>query len=539
MSQATGAGAQGTRAANSGPQAVRSNPRPRSGPTTPNIWLRMEPDDPSADRSQARDVNPGTPLHEAVTACVMVALGLMRSDQGKYTLPYTGEDVFKYVREPSRRTCTESSGLQAWSDDFVAQLSKDFVRVSLTTRTNPRTNGSDMWFQRMDWKSWRPDTSGIMCLNKFAIEAMVKAKQGKTDHHRRAYDAFAFAIGLEIARGLVFCFFGSLAPFSMEAPPSRGRDLDEAWEDRMFQGEIHNVMDPEDELGRYQAGALWFIAKETGKARRIMVPPGCGTHPREKFKLPLVTTGEEIDRAEFWDTRDAMADLRSGNLVMPHRQQAPRPARPVATPSANANANGAQAKQPAKATRPVTTTTAAAKTTTTTTAKPTTTTTATATATTNGQRRTAANTTGSNTTGSVGGNGAGRGAAPASLKANAAGTVGSGGAQTWDRIAHNVVAHYSATTPQRTKLLDAFLAFLVAVGGLQFAYCVLAGNYPFNAFLSGFSATVGQFVLTASLRIQTTEANKGDFPAVSPERAFADYVVCSLILHFFCVNFIN
>ncbi|EAQ92711.1 hypothetical protein CHGG_00946 [Chaetomium globosum CBS 148.51] len=128
---------------------------------------------------------------------------------------------------------------------------------------------------------------------------------------------------------------------------------------------------------------------------------------------------------------------------------------------------------------------------------------------------------------------------PASLKANAAGVVGNGGAQTWDRIAQNLVAHYTASTPQRTKLLDAFLAFLVTVGGLQFAYCVLAGNYPFNAFLSGFSATVGQFVLTASLRIQTTEANKGDFPAVSPERAFADYVVCSLILHFFCVNFIN
>ncbi|KAK4105299.1 defender against death DAD protein, partial [Parathielavia hyrcaniae] len=112
-------------------------------------------------------------------------------------------------------------------------------------------------------------------------------------------------------------------------------------------------------------------------------------------------------------------------------------------------------------------------------------------------------------------------------------------AQTWDKIVNNVLSHYLDTTPQRTKLLDAFMAFLVAVGALQFVYCVLAGNYPFNAFLSGFSATVGQFVLTASLRIQTTEANKGDFPSVSPERAFADYVVCSLILHFFCVNFIN
>ncbi|KAH9909035.1 defender against death DAD protein [Xylariomycetidae sp. FL2044] len=108
-----------------------------------------------------------------------------------------------------------------------------------------------------------------------------------------------------------------------------------------------------------------------------------------------------------------------------------------------------------------------------------------------------------------------------------------------DQVALNILDHYQKTTPQRTKLIDAFMAFLVVVGGLQFAYCILAGNYPFNAFLSGFSATVGQFVLTASLRIQTTEANKSDFPSVSPERAFADYVVGSLILHFFCVNFIN
>ncbi|KAK1754884.1 DAD family-domain-containing protein [Echria macrotheca] len=117
--------------------------------------------------------------------------------------------------------------------------------------------------------------------------------------------------------------------------------------------------------------------------------------------------------------------------------------------------------------------------------------------------------------------------------------TGGGGKPSWDKVVLNIVDYYQDKTPQRTKLLDAFMAFLAVVGALQFLYCILAGNYPFNAFLSGFSATVGQFVLTASLRIQTTEANKSDFPSVSPERAFADYVVCSLILHFFCVNFIN
>ncbi|KAI0852674.1 DAD family-domain-containing protein [Daldinia vernicosa] len=129
--------------------------------------------------------------------------------------------------------------------------------------------------------------------------------------------------------------------------------------------------------------------------------------------------------------------------------------------------------------------------------------------------------------------------APTTAPSVAVAKTSASGPQSINQIAWNIVEHYQKTTPQRTKLLDVFMAFLVVVGGLQFAYCVLAGNYPFNAFLSGFSATVGQFVLTASLRIQTTEANKSEFPSISPERAFADYVVGSLILHFFCVNFIN
>ncbi|KAJ2967071.1 hypothetical protein NUW58_g10524 [Xylaria curta] len=110
-------------------------------------------------------------------------------------------------------------------------------------------------------------------------------------------------------------------------------------------------------------------------------------------------------------------------------------------------------------------------------------------------------------------------AGPATASATSTSASSSGSSSQIDKIALNIVQHYQKTTPQRTKLIDAFMAFLVIVGGLQFAYCVLAGNYPFNAFLSGFSATVGQFVLTASLRIQTTEANKSEFPSVSPERS--------------------
>ncbi|KAF8477188.1 DAD family-domain-containing protein [Kalaharituber pfeilii] len=106
-------------------------------------------------------------------------------------------------------------------------------------------------------------------------------------------------------------------------------------------------------------------------------------------------------------------------------------------------------------------------------------------------------------------------------------------------IAIRVWDNYVTSTPQRTKLIDVFMGFLVVTGVLQFVYCVVAGNYPFNAFLSGFAATVGQFVLTASLRIQSHAANKSEFPEVSPERAFADFIFGSLVLHLFCTNFIN
>jgi len=42
-------------------------------------------------------------------------------------------------------------------------------------------------------------------------------------------------------------------------------------------------------------------------------------------------------------------------------------------------------------------------------------------------------------------------------------------AKTWD--------NYWSKTAQRTKLTDAFMAFLVVVGGVQFLYCLVVGNY--------------------------------------------------------------
>ena len=44
-------------------------------------------------------------------------------------------------------------------------------------------------------------------------------------------------------------------------------------------------------------------------------------------------------------------------------------------------------------------------------------------------------------------------------------------------VFNNVFDSYMQSTPSRTKLIDVFLVFLVLTGVVQFAYCVIAGNY--------------------------------------------------------------
>ncbi|ETS61378.1 hypothetical protein PaG_04405 [Moesziomyces aphidis] len=98
---------------------------------------------------------------------------------------------------------------------------------------------------------------------------------------------------------------------------------------------------------------------------------------------------------------------------------------------------------------------------------------------------------------------------------------------------------YVDNTPKRLKLIDAFLVFLMLSGVIQFAYCALITNFPFNSFIAGFASTVGQFVLAASLRIQANPENGTTFPKVTPERAFGDFLFGSVVLHFFVFNFLG
>lgn len=88
----------------------------------------------------------------------------------------------------------------------------------------------------------------------------------------------------------------------------------------------------------------------------------------------------------------------------------------------------------------------------------------------------------------------------------------------------------------RLKLIDIFCAFLVVIAGIQTLFMgLIRDTFPFNAFLAGFIVCVGQFVLLVSLRLQLQEPFKG----VPKNRAFGEFVIASLILHFTTLHFIN
>ena len=57
---------------------------------------------------------------------------------------------------------------------------------------------------------------------------------------------------------------------------------------------------------------------------------------------------------------------------------------------------------------------------------------------------------------------------------------------------------YAETTPKQVQLIDFFLLAVLLTGIAQFVYCFIAGSFPYNAFLSGFIAAVGTFVLTGA-----------------------------------------
>uniref|UniRef100_A0A8C1E4Y3 Dolichyl-diphosphooligosaccharide--protein glycosyltransferase subunit DAD1 n=1 Tax=Cyprinus carpio carpio TaxID=630221 RepID=A0A8C1E4Y3_CYPCA len=107
------------------------------------------------------------------------------------------------------------------------------------------------------------------------------------------------------------------------------------------------------------------------------------------------------------------------------------------------------------------------------------------------------------------------------------------------KLLFTFLEEYASSTPNKLKVIDAYLLYIMMTGALQFLYCLLVGTFPFNSFLSGFISCVGSFILAVCLRIQINPQNKGEFLSISPERAFADFLFAHTVLHLVVINFIG
>ncbi|CAL8070223.1 unnamed protein product [Orchesella dallaii] len=106
-------------------------------------------------------------------------------------------------------------------------------------------------------------------------------------------------------------------------------------------------------------------------------------------------------------------------------------------------------------------------------------------------------------------------------------------------VVRKFLTEYEIQTPKKLKVIDAYLAYVLLTGIVQFVYCCIVGTFPFNSFLSGFISSVGCFILAVCLRIQVNPENKSLFSEISQERAFADFVIAHLLLHLVVMNFIG
>ncbi|CAI9755324.1 unnamed protein product [Fraxinus pennsylvanica] len=102
---------------------------------------------------------------------------------------------------------------------------------------------------------------------------------------------------------------------------------------------------------------------------------------------------------------------------------------------------------------------------------------------------------------------------------------------------HSFYSAYAAT-PTNLKIIDLYMLFAVLTAVIQVVYMAIVGSFPFNSFLSGVLSCVGTAVLAVCLRIQVNKENK-EFKDLPPERAFADFALCNLVLHLVIMNFLG
>lgn len=151
-----------------------SHPQSTSGNTGEDssicYSIRYEDDNPLSDPHLAPEVRPGDPYDKAVTACIRLALALLRGKKSAESLTKMVRDVVRHLKPQDCLYHGPDHKMEEWVALFCVRLGCNFVNVTLTNRVT-----SDGSFEPSHWPAnkstgrerWQPSTAGTVFLNKF------------------------------------------------------------------------------------------------------------------------------------------------------------------------------------------------------------------------------------------------------------------------------------------------------------------------------------------------------------------------------------
>merc|ERR1712166_1539144 len=99
------------------------------------------------------------------------------------------------------------------------------------------------------------------------------------------------------------------------------------------------------------------------------------------------------------------------------------------------------------------------------------------------------------------------------------------------------MGNYNEKTHPKLRALDNSIMLCIASFVLQIVYFIVIGTKePFNALLAGCFCSLGQFALSASLRIQLSDSQFDDY---SNKWSVIEFLVASFMLYLSCFCLIN
>ncbi|KAK4153428.1 hypothetical protein C8A00DRAFT_33858 [Chaetomidium leptoderma] len=256
------------------------------------------------------------PYHKVVAPCIKIALSLIRSKEGLASLVNVGQRTLQELKPHNRGSCAEPSELPSWAKSFNDQLSRKFVNVDVPERG---VDGEARFVpSRWDKNAgkWAPDRAGRMNLREYGWTRSPRGGGGQAVRDVR--NRFAFNTGLGIARGLVHCFFYTLAPFAKEARLKNG-DVAQIWEGLTFGGQLMTEEEIQHKPSPYgrMFEHLWLVKPPGNMAGRIELPAALGASSFHDFKLPLKTigSGTPVEELRKRGSTNAPAGASSGGAV--------------------------------------------------------------------------------------------------------------------------------------------------------------------------------------------------------------------------------